>query len=380
MWGRNCHVIDANRPASHKFWSPQKIDLGIQDIHSVSCGYWHATALTGYPTERHHGNKESGFSETGESFKGDNHYPKLMESSQEEKRDGIRATELKNTEEYLENLQSAIQPGKEGSCQYVTLTQCPNCMDEPQKNNTFMNLSIQSSHTLRGAGKSQASVGAGNEKEQQKETHSSLLARRKSRVVYLPKRKQLQRNQNFISVQSLTNTEGNTQTGQKNKGNLPLLGLTQHVLQKMHSQNDSSNLWSQCNTERYGKEIYCPKSTSNPSLPIFSSSSLHTKTGGGFQYARTKSGVQPISVHKGRPRMTPHLSPLTCDTGTQFILDLKSTEKIASRPVCKQPIYSSGTAWKDVSKSPDPVLSQKHLNPNSSTSTCITFDFVNAGF
>ncbi|GCB60795.1 hypothetical protein scyTo_0006934 [Scyliorhinus torazame] len=117
MWGRNCHVIDANRPASHKFWSPQKIDLGIQDIHSVSCGYWHATALTGYPTERHHGNKESGFSETGESFKGDNHYPKLMESSQEEKRDGIRATELKNTEEYLENLQSAIQPGKEGSCQ-----------------------------------------------------------------------------------------------------------------------------------------------------------------------------------------------------------------------------------------------------------------------
>ncbi|XP_038661198.1 uncharacterized protein LOC119970512 [Scyliorhinus canicula] len=368
MWGRNCHVIDANRPASHKFWSPQKIDLGIQDIHSVSCGYWHATALTGYPAERHHGNKESGFSETGESFKGDNRYPKLMEPSQEEKRDGIQATELKNTEDNLENLQSAIQPGKEGTCQYVTLTQCLNRMDEPQKDNIFINSSIQSSHTLRGAGKSEASVGTGNEKEQQKETHSSLLARRKSRVVYLPKRKQLQRNQNFTSIQSLPDTEGSTQAGQKNKGNLPLLGLTQHVLQKVHSQKDSSNLWSQCNTERYGKEIYCPKSTSDGSLPIFSSSSLHTRTGGGFLHARTKSGVQPISVYKGRPRMTPHLSPLTCDTGTQFILDVKSTEKIASRPVCKQPIYSSGTAWKDVSKSPDPVLSQKHLNPNSSCS------------
>ncbi|XP_078421224.1 uncharacterized protein LOC144694533 isoform X2 [Cetorhinus maximus] len=365
MWGRNCHVIDATRPASHKFWSPQKVDLGVQDIHSISCGYWHATGLTGYPTERHHGNKESGFSETGESFKGDNHYPKLMEPSQEEKRDGIRATELKNTG-YLENLQSAIQPGQEDSCQDVTLTQCPNCMDEPEKNDICTKLSIQSSHLLRGARKFQSSVGVGNEKVKQKEKQSSLLAQQKSRVVYLPKRKQLQRNHNFASMQSLADMKGRTQTGERNKERLPVLGLTQHALQKLDSQNKSSSLWSQCNTERCGKEIYCPKSASNGSLPIFSSSSLHARTGEGFLCARTKSGVQPISVHKGRPRMTPHLSPLTCDSGTQFILNLKSTERIGSHHVYKQPIYSSGTAWKDVSKSPDPVLSQQHLNPNSS--------------
>ncbi|XP_067885103.1 uncharacterized protein [Heterodontus francisci] len=369
MWGRNCHVIDATRPASHKFWNPQKIDLGVQDIHSISCGYWHATALTGYPAERHHGNKESDFSETGENFKGDNHYPKLMEPSQEKKRDGIRATELKTTEEYLENsqfLQSAIQPGQDDSCQYVSLTQCPNCMDEPEKNDICMNLSIQSSHHLRGAGKFQLPVGVVDEKVKQKEKHCSFPAQHKSKVAYLPRRKQLQRNQSFTSLQSLTAMEGSTQIGERNKGSLPVVGLTQHVLQKFRSPNDSSNLWSQCKTERYGKEIFCPKSTSNGSLPIFSGSTLHTKAGGAFLYARSKSGVQPISVQKGRPGTTPHLSPLACDSGTQFILNLKSTERIASRPVCKQPIYSSGTAWKDVSRSPDPVLSQKHLNPNSS--------------
>ncbi|XP_067838275.1 uncharacterized protein [Heptranchias perlo] len=369
MWGRNCHVIDATQPASHKFWSPQKIDLGAQNIHSISCGYWHATALTGHPAERHHGNKESGFSETGETFKGDNHYPKLMELSQEEKRDGIRATELKNKEEYLDNsqfLQSAIQPGHEDSCQYATLTECPNCMDEPEKNNICVNLSIQSSHHLRGAGKFQSSVGIVDEKEKQKEKDSLLLAQHKSKVVYLPKQKQLQRDQSFTSIQSLKTMNRRARTGERKKGSLPVVGPTQHVLHKLHSPKDSSNLWSQSSAERYNKEVYCPKSTSNGSLPVFPSSSLHTWAGGGLQHAQSKSGVQPISVQKGRPRTTPHLSPLTCNSGTQFILNLKSTERIVSRPVYKQPIYSSGTAWKDVSRSPDPVLSQKHLNPNSS--------------
>lgn len=71
----------------------------------------------------------------------------------------------------------------------------------------------------------------------------------------------------------------------------------------------------------------------------------------------------PLSVQKGRPRTITHLSPLTCDSGTQFVLSWKAGKGVAGCPVHKQAIYSSGTAWREISSSPDPVLLQKHLNP-----------------
>lgn len=81
-------------------------------------------------------------------------------------------------------LQLAIQPGQVSSCQFAMLLKCPHCMDDLEKNDIYVNLSIHLSHHLWDCEKFQPSVGTLNEEEKQKEKRSLNTVQNKSRVVY----------------------------------------------------------------------------------------------------------------------------------------------------------------------------------------------------
>ncbi|CAH1796404.1 unnamed protein product [Owenia fusiformis] len=49
MWGKNSHTINAARPTSEKYFSPVLVNLGSHLVSHVSCGAWHAAAITGKP-------------------------------------------------------------------------------------------------------------------------------------------------------------------------------------------------------------------------------------------------------------------------------------------------------------------------------------------
>ncbi|XP_076102267.1 uncharacterized protein LOC143071676 isoform X3 [Mytilus galloprovincialis] len=49
MWGKNSHCILPNRPTSFKIWTPFCVNTGLKTVTTISCGSWHAVALTGIP-------------------------------------------------------------------------------------------------------------------------------------------------------------------------------------------------------------------------------------------------------------------------------------------------------------------------------------------
>lgn len=49
MWGKNSHCILPSKPTSFKIWTPFCVNTGLRTVSSVSCGSWHAVALTGIP-------------------------------------------------------------------------------------------------------------------------------------------------------------------------------------------------------------------------------------------------------------------------------------------------------------------------------------------
>jgi alpha-tubulin suppressor-like RCC1 family protein len=49
MWGKNSHCILPNRPTGFKIWMPFCINTGLSTVKTISCGSWHAVAVTGIP-------------------------------------------------------------------------------------------------------------------------------------------------------------------------------------------------------------------------------------------------------------------------------------------------------------------------------------------
>ncbi|XP_035234359.1 probable E3 ubiquitin-protein ligase HERC2 [Anguilla anguilla] len=78
-WGRSRGVMDAGRSGSQQAWSPERVPLGVREVCAVSCGTWHALALVRPRAEMRSGNRESHFRETGALFKEDSNYPQPME-------------------------------------------------------------------------------------------------------------------------------------------------------------------------------------------------------------------------------------------------------------------------------------------------------------
>ncbi|XP_007891340.2 uncharacterized protein LOC103178421 [Callorhinchus milii] len=241
-------------------------------------------------------------------------------------------------------------------------------MDECEMNDTEMNLSSQSSSHVRDTEKFHSLDVIENQTEKQRKGNISLPAQQNCMAVYLPKRKQLQRSQSISSLQSPTRLNVDVVREERDKGHMPVIGIIQRILPKIQSSKHCSS-WAQITgRKKYAKELHCPSSPSKGPLRACSNIELPTRVLGGLLNSRPKSGEQCVSVQQGNSRSTPHLLPLTYDSAASLAFNLKSAERLVGRPVSNQPIYSSGTAWKDVSRSPDPVLSQKHLNPNSSCS------------
>lgn len=77
---------------------------------------------------------------------------------------------------------------------------------------------------------------------------------------------------------------------------------------------------------------------------------------------------------KEQAHMAYYLSPFTFHLVASYFMNLKSCEKILSHPVYKQLIYSTGTAWQNIPRSPELGCHRNHvpqtllvIKPNTAT-------------
>nr|XP_005990075.1 PREDICTED: uncharacterized protein LOC102359112 [Latimeria chalumnae] len=288
------------------------------------------------------GNKESDFRETGASFKEESNYPQLIELLLKENNNELCSMELKgleDTEEILDHFQ------------FFKLNNQSEYYPHIMRSKADINRKVQQ---LDGQD-TEDTVLVENQKG-----NKLLAEEQKNDRPILPLRQKLTKSQIYSSLQTGTKSSSLLRCGE------PLKDTTLIELQTI---SKSKHRPQTANDPRFKKQ---QRKHENPcstfiSKPSSFNNKFHGKEPANGLFPRPHSEGQPKASQKSRPKTAYHLSPLTLHS-TSVCVNLKSTERIVSRPVSKQPIYSSGTAWKDISRSPDPVLSQKHLMPDDSCS------------
>ncbi|KAG7481254.1 hypothetical protein MATL_G00065280 [Megalops atlanticus] len=344
MWGRNCHVMDAGRPDSQRAWSPQKVELGDREARVLSCGTWHvaAVAVAKAAAERSRGNRESDFRETGARFKEDSNYPQLMEleprenSNQTQVPPAVGEGEPVNRAEVPLRSRSPPGPGRPGNAPFGDMDKT-DLLGERRSDGTPGAGNGRSSITRRGDGGSAAAVpGEGRPLGRLRrppipDGPPSPRGPRAGCPSALP---ELQRR-----GPSRCRSHG------ADGGQLP-----------------SSEPWG-CG----GSSSVAPSSRSLQQRSVPGTLPVRLLRPG-----PSHRGQQSVPQRQGRASGTRHLSPLTprprpSSSSSPSLSSLgarhSSPAGPAQRSVYKQAIYSSGTAWKDVSMSADPVLS--HKRPSS---------------
>lgn len=96
-----------------------------------------------------------------------------------------------------------------------------------------------------------------------------------------------------------------------------------------------------------------------------------------FVWTISKTSVWKAAKGSTKEQAQNGLLPFTFDPcpAVSYFVNLKSWERMLSHPVCQQPVYSTGTAWQDISRSPDLELSQKPWASDSSCSWAKTATF-----
>ncbi|KAJ8414935.1 hypothetical protein AAFF_G00024580 [Aldrovandia affinis] len=317
MWGRNCHVMETGRPDSQRAWSPRKISLGDREVCAVSCGTWHAVALTTPRAERSSGNKESDFRETGALFKEDSNSPQLMEL---EPRENSKRTPPAG---------GAGEPVNHGGVVLRRrLTNAP--FDDMDKTD------------LLGARRSDGT------EEPPGNGRSSITPRGDGCTATGP------RGVGFRGSRAVSCPRPDRLSLPCGPGTLPELHGKRPPRRKVPAPNGgqlpSRELWgcgSSSSVSPSSKDLQqSPVSGSLPACVLPLSPGLQGQQSG--------------------PRRTRHLSPLSphprpsSSSSSSSSFTLRQPLPVGpAKPIRKQATYSSGMAWKDVSMSANPVLSHK---------------------
>ncbi|XP_066567783.1 uncharacterized protein LOC136755201 [Amia ocellicauda] len=380
MWGRNCHVIDGNQPASYKYWSPEQIYIGDERDHCalelfpllptplkekhvflnkngrkieprLLC-LSNSSSVTQpanmLQIERSPGNKESDFRETGASFKEDRNYPQLIELIPKENSNEMHCTELLdpvNHAEVLMNSQSHPEPHSE-----------PENAPFDGMDKTDLNRKNHSDGTTV------QDASALSAKEKQGNSYSSIKLQEGDGRVVIPEGGRFRNKRVFNCLHSPLIPDGSSClcSGDANFSST-LLKPSRRPISECRPHSAGSGQWIS------RKPWDCDSSSNMASSDgaCLECSSVPGRLPNHIVSGRVRhEGQQPRPPCQSKVWMTRHLSPLTSHPSaprplSPLIVKLNPSERLASHPVYKQAIYSSGTAWKDISRSPDPVLSQK---------------------
>ncbi|KAK6492415.1 hypothetical protein HHUSO_G1756 [Huso huso] len=341
MWGRNCHVIDGNQPASHKFWSPQKADVSNQAVCDISCGSWHTMILTGIPKGRSPGNKESDFRETGASFKDDSNYPQLIELLPKENSSRKHTGDLQappNQAEVLLHSQSSQPSSQPKNSPFDGMDQT----DLNRKNHSD-GTTVQDASAL-------------SAKEKQGNSCSSIKLQEENVRVLIPRGKWFRNRQAFSCLRSPLIPDCLCSGDADYPNTLPEMRRKPKCRSRPQT---AGSPWTSSRQPGNGDS----SSSTNFSKVSHQSGRIPGREPGCALHPRVRpEGQESGPRHGSRPRTAhPHLSPLASHStaSSSVIVTLNPSGRLAGRPVYQQAIYSSGTAWKHISRSPDPVLSQK---------------------
>ncbi|XP_041127273.1 uncharacterized protein LOC121327361 [Polyodon spathula] len=341
MWGRNCHVIDGNQPASHKFWSPQKADVSNQAVCDVSCGSWHTMILTGIPKERSPGNKESDFRETGASFKDDSNYPQLIVLLPEENSSRKHSGDLQappNQADILIHSHSSQPSSQPKNSPFDGMDQT-----NLNKKNHSDGTTVQDASAL-------------SAKEKQGNSCSSIKLQEENGRVLIPRGKRFRNKQAFSCLHSPLIPDCLCSGDADYPSTLPEMRRKPKCRSRPQT---AGSPWASSRQPGNGDS----SSSTNLSKASHQSGRIPGREPGCALHPRVRpEGQESGPCHGSRPRTAHlHLSPLVSHSAasSSLIVTLNPSERLTGRPVYQQAIYSSGTAWKDISRSPDPVLSQK---------------------
>ncbi|XP_061409735.1 uncharacterized protein LOC133343844 isoform X1 [Lethenteron reissneri] len=307
MWGRSSHVMGAGSPAERREWVARQVDLAGRPVRAVSCGSWHAVALTA-----------EGPSEWLNS-KVVEYEPKQTQVKQREGLPLTHSLMLKEPEKRtLRNYSSDFGFFIEN--------------DETSKDSSIN--SLKTGINLDCTDKTETEEKINSTKTFQIQADTSVLSQDSRKHV---------NHSNAVITDNETALTGQPSTGEK-VGGRTYAGLA---------------------GERLPQQLLATTRTlkGNETPPTARSKSATAGVRRGL--SKKASDMQPPLAKERLPwkgthsrvNRDSHLQPLKQPPTARPFSAWESGEKTKRLPITRRPIYSSGSSWRDVATASDPVLS-----------------------